>query len=122
MTLPEFALFLISVLSSVAGQFFLKAGATKLGRVNTSNLFGHVLGIITTPELLTGLTCYAIGAVAYILVLTRVKLSIAGPAIALVYVFSLLLGYFVFKEPIPLSRVIGLGLIVCGVILVIWKS
>lgn len=122
MTLPEFALFLISVLSSVGGQFFLKTGATKLGRVNTSNLFGHVLGIITTPELLAGLTCYAIGAVAYILVLTRVKLSVAGPAIALVYVFSLLLGYFVFKEPIPLSRVIGLGLIVCGVILVIWKS
>jgi len=28
-----------------------------------------------------GLTCYGLGAIAYILLLTRVKLSIAGPAI-----------------------------------------
>jgi len=43
------------------------------------------------------------GVIAYILLLlTRVKLSIAGPAIALVYVFSVLLGYFVFRESVPL--------------------
>lgn len=122
MTLPEFGLFLISIISSVAGQFFLKAGASKLGRVDANNFFTHVLGIMTIPELLIGLTCYAIGAIAYILVLTRVKLSIAGPSVALVYVFSLLMGYFIFNEPIPVSRAIGLGLIVCGVILVIWKN
>jgi len=32
------------------------------------------------------------------------------------------LGYFIFKEVVPLSRIAGLGLIVCGVVLVIWKS
>ena len=122
MTLSEFGLFLISLLMSGAGQWLLKAGALKLGKVNSSNFVGHVLGILTTPELLAGLTCYGLGAIAYILLLTRVKLSIAGPAIALVYVFSMLLGYFVFREAIPFSRVVGLGLIICGVVLVIWKS
>ena len=107
---------------SGAGQWLLKAGALKLGKVNSSNFVGHVLGILTTPELLAGLTCYGLGAIAYILLLTRVKLSIAGPAVALVYVFSMLLGYFVFQEAIPFSRVVGLGLIICGVVLVIWKS
>lgn len=121
MTPPEFGLFLISILMSVAGQWLLKAGALKLGKVNTSNLSSHVLGILATPELLAGLTCYGLGAIAYILLLTRVKLSIAGPAVALVYVFSMLLGYFVFREPVPFSRAVGLGLIICGVILVIWK-
>lgn len=107
---------------SVSGQMLLKAGALKLGRVHASNLSSHVLGILATPELVAGLTCYAIGAIAYILLLTRVKLSIAGPAVALVYVFSVLLGYFVFRESVPFSRVAGLGLIICGVILVIWKN
>lgn len=107
---------------SVAGQWLLKAGALKLGKVNADNLSSHVLGIITTPELLAGLACYGVGAIAYIMLLTRVKLSIAAPAVALVYVFAVLGGYFVFREPIPWSRVIGLGLIVCGVILVIWKD
>lgn len=122
MTLPEFGLFLISTLMSVAGQWLLKAGALKLGKVSTSNLSSHVLGILTTPELLAGLACYGLAAIAYILVLTRVKLSIAAPAVAISYVFSMLLGYFVFQESVPFSRVVGLGLIICGVILVIWKN
>ena len=122
MTPPEFGLFLIAISMSVAGQWLLKAGALKLGQVNTTNLSSHVLGILTIPELLMGLTCYGLGAIVYILVLTRVKLSIAGPAAALIYVFTVLIGYFVFRAAIPLSRVIGLGLITCGVLLVIWKS
>ena len=122
MTLPEFGLFLISIVMSVGGQFFLKTGATKLGQVNASNLVSHVLGIVTTPELLAGLSCYALGAVTYILLLTRVDLSVAGPAASLVYVFSVIVGYFVFKETIPINRHIGLSLIICDVILVIWKK
>lgn len=122
MTLQEFSLLLISVLASVTGQFFLKLGALKLGKVNLGNALNLVLSIITTPELLTGLAFYGIGAVAYILLLTRVSLSVAGPSASLVYVFSVLLGYFIFKESIPSIRLIGLSLIVAGVILVVWQK
>ena len=122
MTPKEFALFLVAVLTSVGGQFFLKTGALKLGKVNGDNFINHILGIATTPELIGGLLCYGLGAVAYILLLTRVNLSVAGPAVALSYVFSVLLGYFLFKETIPLERVIGLGMIACGVVLVIWQK
>ncbi|MFE1745900.1 EamA family transporter [Coleofasciculus sp. H7-2] len=122
MNSPEFGLFLISILASVAGQFLLKAGALKLGRVNAVNWNSHLLSILSTPELLAGLACYGLGAFVYILLLTRVNLSIAGPAVSLTYVFSVLLGYFIFREAIPLSRVVGLGLIVSGVVLVIWKN
>lgn len=122
MTAQEFGLLLASILASVAGQFLLKAGALKLGKVSAENAMSHILAIITVPELLAGLTCYALGAVAYILLLTRVNLSIAGPAVALVYVFSVLLGYFMFRETIPLERIIGLGFIACGVVLVVWQK
>ncbi|WP_017743504.1 EamA family transporter [Scytonema hofmannii] len=122
MTLQEFILLLMSVLASVAGQFFLKAGATKLGRVSIDNAINHILSIITIPELLVGLASYGLGALAYILLLTRVNLSIAGPSVSLVYVFSVLLGYFIFKEHIPISRFVGLGLIMAGVILVVWQK
>lgn len=122
MTPPEFGLLLLSILASVAGQFFLKAGALKLGKVSAENIIGHVLSIVSVPELMAGLMFYGLGAIAYILLLTRVDLSIVGPAIAMSYVFSVLLGYFVFHETIPLARVLGLGLIVCGVVLVIWHK
>lgn len=122
MTPQEFFLLLISILASVGGQFFLKAGALKLGQVNLENLISHIFNIITVPELLLGLTCYAIGAIAYILVLTRVNLSIVGPSIAMSYIFSVLLGHFIFNETIPIERVIGVGLIILGVVLVVWQK
>ncbi|MTJ07037.1 EamA family transporter [Anabaena sp. UHCC 0204] len=122
MSPQEFSLLMMSVLISVAGQFFLKMGAIKLGKVDTGNAVNHILSIVTTPELLLGLSCYGIGAVAYILLLTRVNLSVAAPAVSVGYIFSVLLGYFILKEPISLTRVFGLGLIVTGVILVVWKK
>lgn len=122
MNQKEFCLLLISILTSVSGQFFLKVGALKLGKVTSINIVSHVLKIVTTPELLAGLGCYGLGAITYIMLLTRVELSIASPSVALIYVFSVLLGYFVFQETIPASRLVGLGFIVCGVVLVVWQQ
>ncbi|MDF5735652.1 MAG: EamA family transporter [Nostoc sp.] len=122
MTRQEFCLLLISVIASVSGQFFLKAGASKLGKVNIDNVVNHILRIITIPELLAGLAFYGLGALAYILLLTRVNLSIASPSVSLVYVFSVLLGYFLFKEAISITSIVGLSLIMSGVILVVWKK
>ncbi len=122
MSPQEITLLLFSVLISVAGQFLLKMGAIKLGKVHTGNIINLILNMITIPELLLGLTCYGIGAIAYILLLTRVNLSIAAPAVSVGYIFSVLLGYFILKEPIPLLRLVGLGFIVTGVILVVWKK
>ncbi|EAZ92445.1 EamA family transporter [Crocosphaera chwakensis] len=122
MNLQEFCLLLFSVLTSAMGQLFLKMGATKLGKVDSGNAVSHILNIVLTPELMLGLSCYGLGAIAYILLLTSVNLSVAGPSASIIYVFSVLIGYFVFKETIPIHRAFGLGFIVCGVILVVWKG
>ena len=121
MTVEEFGLLLISIIASISGQFFLKAGALKLGKVTVGNVVSHVLSILTTPELLAGLVCYGLGAIAYILLLTRVKLSIASPAIALTYVLAVIIGHLVFQEQIPATRIFGMGFIVFGVVLVMWQ-
>ena len=118
MTPQEFGLLFLSIIPSLWGQFLLKLGALKLGKVTASNLFSHVSSIVTTPELLGGLVCYGLGAIAYIMLLTRVKLSMAGPSVSLMYVFSVLLGYFAFQEPISTSRLLGLSFIIFGVILI----
>jgi hypothetical protein len=85
------------MLASASGQFLLKTGALRLGKVNATNVVSHIFGVLTTPEILVGLGCYSIGAIAYILLLTRVNLSVAGPSAALIYVFvfSVLMGYFI---------------------------
>lgn len=122
MILPEISLLLLSVLAGVFGQFFLKLGALKLGKVEIANIWNHLLTMITTPELVIGLICYGLGAIVYILLLTRVNLSIAAPAISLSYIFSVLLGHFWFRESIALTQVIGLAAISIGVILVVTQK
>lgn len=117
MTLEEFGLLLISVFASSLGQLFLKLGALQLGAVNSANLLSHVLSIATTPALLLGLFSYGMGAISYILLLTRVKLSIAAPSASLIYLVSVLIGYFVFNETLSPLRLTGLGLIILGVVL-----
>jgi drug/metabolite transporter (DMT)-like permease len=117
----EILLFLTATLLSSGGQGLLKLGALKLGQVTGGNFGSLILKIAVTPELVLGLLLYGLSAVFFILVLTRVKLSVAGPAISITYVFSVLMGYFLFKESITIRHLIGLGIIVCGVILVVKK-
>lgn len=122
MGFKEFLLLLSSIFASGFGQFFLKKGALDLGEVTFNNMIDHVTRIILTPNLVIGLGCYGLGAITYILVLTRVPLSVVGPSSSLIYIISVMLGYFYFNETIGLTRSIGLGVIICGVILVVYQK
>jgi drug/metabolite transporter (DMT)-like permease len=122
MSFSEIGLLLLAVCAGAAGQLFLKLGALKLGKVTFTNVGDHLWRIATIPELLLGLLAYGMGAIAYILLLTRVNLSVAGPAAASVYIFTVLLGYFVFQESLSPLRLMGIGLVVCGVILIAAKA
>lgn len=67
MNFKEFLLLLASILASGTGQLFLKLGALKLGKVTADSIFDCTLSIVKVPELLLGLTCYGVGAIAYCL-------------------------------------------------------
>jgi multidrug transporter EmrE-like cation transporter len=121
MKFVEILVLLGAVLSGSIGQFFLKSGTTKLGAVTASNVLGHIVSIVLVPQLVIGLVFYAVGAILYILLMTRVPLSVLGPAVAMQYVVTVLMGHFLFNEMVPLSRAVGLGFVMCGVVLIIWK-
>lgn len=106
---------------AACGQLLLKLGAVKINLVDAPTVMGRVVGAVLIPELIAGLAAYGVGAIAYILLLSRVKLSVAAPGSASIYVLAVLIGVFFFKEPVSLLRMLGLFLITCGVILVITK-
>ena len=118
MTLFSFGLLILSILANLAVQFFMKLGANKLGMIDLGSFMSYTMAFANTPELLVGIVCSLFSAIAYFFTLTSLELSIAGPASALIYVFSLLLGRFYFSESIATNQYLGLGCIVVGVILV----
>ena len=115
------ALILASVLVGVLGQLFLKAGVAKLGTIGGEALSNlpHLVGTVaTTPQILIGLAFYGLGAAMWIVVLSRVDLSLAYPMLGLGYVIVLLTSWLVFGEAVTPLRWAGTLMIVAGVVLV----
>jgi drug/metabolite transporter (DMT)-like permease len=107
--------------ASVLGQFFLKAGAEKFGAVQFTSLsaiLASVFQILFIPQVMGGIIAYAIGLFAYIFALSRMPISLVSPSIAMSYVFAVLMGKFLFGEDVPVTRYIGMAMIVCGVIFI----
>lgn len=119
--LQSFLLILASIVASVAGQFVLKVGARQLGTLGVEQAGkGMQIAITagTNPWIIGGLACYAVGAVAWIVVLTRVPLSWAYPILALNQILILLVAWLFLGETVGAMRWAGALLIVGGVVLV----
>jgi multidrug transporter EmrE-like cation transporter len=119
--LQSFMLILVSIVASVFGQFVLKTGAKQLGTLGVEQA-AQGLQIAwtaaTNPWILGGLACYALGAVSWIMVLTRVPLSWAYPILAMNQILILLVAWLFLGEQVSMMRWSGALLIVAGVVLV----
>jgi drug/metabolite transporter (DMT)-like permease len=116
-------LIVLDVLVSVAGQLLLKKGMTDVGRVDASFFSQPLAGLwrlfTGSPYVIIGLSMYGVGAIFWLIVLSRVNLSWAYPMIALTYVLIPLAAWLILHEPpIPLIRWVGMVIIMVGVILV----
>ena len=113
-------LILTSVLLGAVGQLSMKKGMSHLGPVslNLSTLFVNLTRMLTSPFVLLGLFLYAISAVLWLAVLSRVQLSYAYPMISIGYVLVLMLSWIFLNERLAYLRILGVLLICCGVFLI----
>jgi uncharacterized membrane protein len=119
--LQSFLLILASLTFAAVGQFFLKTGANQLGTIG-AEAAGRALQVAisaaTNLNLIIGLGFYGLGAVTWIIVLTRAQLSWAYPMLALNQVLVLLVGALFLHEHVSMLRWSGVLLIIFGVVLV----
>lgn len=119
--LKSLLLILTSVIGGVIGQLFFKAGVSRLGPIGgeaVANLPQLLAAIAMNPLIILGLGCYGFSTVLWIIVLSRVDLSMAYPMLGLGYVFVLLTSWLIFGETINAARWTGALMIVAGVVLV----
>ena len=105
-------LILGTVVFSVLGQLFLKAGAQRLaglGRVE------FLLAAVRHPQVLSGLAAWAASTVCWLYVLRAAPLSRAYPLTSLTYVLLPLASVFVFGEQLRRLHGVGTVLILIGV-------
>lgn len=99
----------LSILTNIVGQVILKTGANQI------QIAQDLLHKIFNPYIIGGLTLYVFGAFFWILALTKLELSLAYPLLSLSYIGIALISFFVFREPLTLTKIVGIAVIMCGV-------
>ena len=123
--MTQVLILLLSVVTGSCGQIFFKKGMLALGKPELSLKFDVILSFIgkicTQPLVVTGMLFYFFSTVIWLYSLSRVPLNRAYPYTAINFVLVILASYFLFSETIPFNRFLGVGIIVCGVLVASFK-
>ncbi len=111
---------LLSVLLNAAAQLFLKAGTNVVGTVSfgDANTLNTLMAIARVPWFWAGFACYGISLFTWIATLSRLPVSVAYPLVSIGYVVNALAAWWLFGESLTMQKLIGVGFIIIGVILV----
>ncbi|NOZ06409.1 MAG: EamA family transporter [Chloroflexi bacterium] len=113
-------LILAGVLLNAAAQLLLKQGMIQVGQfeLGMANLLEIGPRVAVNPFVLLGLASYVISVGAWLVVLSRVDVSVAYPMVSLGYIVTVILGRVLFNEAVTAQRVLGVLVICVGVFLV----
>ena len=120
-TLISIAILVVSVGFATAGQLTLKAAMESIGRIGTAqvNDAGQTIArAVKEPLLWVGLFLFGISALFWLVVLSRVDLSLAYPFVGVSYVIVVALARFFFHEHVPGLRWVGVTVIAIGIALI----
>ena len=120
MKLADFGVLLCGVLLNAFAQLWLKAATRVSGPLLSSDaqLTERALKLLAVPSLWYALTAYGVSVIVWIVGLSRVPVSQAYPLLSLGYVLNIGLAWWLFGEIPNAQRVMGVGVIIVGVVLV----
>lgn len=118
--MKQFALLFVAIVFNVVGQLAMKRGMIEVGFITgeLARLPAMALRALTTPYVLFGFAAYGVSAALWLIILSRVDLSLAYPIVSLGYVLVVLTSWLLLGEHVTLLRWLGVFIICVGVYLV----
>lgn len=116
--LKNMVMIILTVCLNTAGQFMMKAGINKIGKISFDNLLESLLRAVSSAFVIGGFASYAVSAVLWIVILSRAELSWAFPMVSLSYVLTAIIAPFLLNETFSIQRFVGIIVICVGVFLV----
>lgn len=95
------------IAGGVVGQILLKKGAGEQDFVAQ----------LLNPATIVGFFFYGVSALLYIIALRKIPVSVAFPSVSVSYIAVALLGAFLYGEPLGWLKLVAIGLILLGVVL-----
>jgi multidrug transporter EmrE-like cation transporter len=119
--LVSIALLLVSVGFAVAGQVTLKSAMNHIGQIGATEV--RAVGDTVTraarePRLWAGLGLFGISSLFWMVVLSRVPLSVAYPFVGISYILIVLLSRYLLHEHVPLLRWVGVVVVATGIAII----
>jgi len=113
-------LILGAVFLGVLGQLSMKQGMNQVvvRTTGTVELASSLARALVQPFVTAGVALYAVSALVWLVVLSRVELSFAYPMISVGYIAVVILSRLIFHEQVSAIRVLGTLVICVGVILI----
>jgi multidrug transporter EmrE-like cation transporter len=112
----KYVLILTNIVCLVLGQTAWKYGLENIQL--SGSLVQKFFQIIFSPLILLGFALYVFATVIWMYLLSKLPLSFLYPLQSIAYVLALFIAVYLFKEQIPVTRWIGVTVIMFGVYLV----
>jgi multidrug transporter EmrE-like cation transporter len=121
MSLFGMLLLALSAILTMAANLALREGIVSAGGfrpTGAATLVTELVKIFLQPVFLAGFITYFLAALVWFRVIASEPLSIAYPVlVGLTFVLVTSGAVLVFREPISTQRIIGLGIILCGIVI-----
>jgi len=114
-----FIFIIITVILNAAAQLLIKAGISRVGQASfsTSQIVNLLLGAALNPFIVLGLVVMTVSMGTHMMSLSRFDVSFAFPFLSVAYVIVAAWGYFFFGEDVNLTRIVGIGTIILGTVI-----
>ncbi len=112
-------LVLLCMVLNAAAQLLLKETMNKIGGFTFAfhNIIPIGLKVAFNPYFLAGLTAYILSMCAWLLVLSRLDVTIAYPLTSIGFILVAFAGAFFYNEPLTMTRIAGIVVIIGGIYL-----
>lgn len=109
----------VAIFLAACGQVVMKYGLRQInyGDIQFNSIVFFLRLAFLNPLVLLGFSLYGISSVLWLVVIHKVELSFAYPMLAGSYVLVALLSWLVFAESLSSTRMMGLGVIAVGVMI-----
>jgi len=105
----------INIILGVAGQFLIKFGVNQVGGLEELGLVKFLTTSFLSPFIFSGLALYGFSAVLWVILLSKLDLSVAYPSLSIGYVLVLLISALFLGEQVSAIRFVGILLIMAGI-------
>lgn len=107
----------LSTLGSVLGQLILKHAMVHIARTPNPNR-SLLLNIMLSPRVIGGMIVYGFGVIFWLMAMSYLEVTVVYPFASMSYIGVILGSAFLFKETITTTRLLGIGIIITGVMII----